>query len=296
VKILLTGASGFIGSHVARALAQRGHEVHALVLPADNLSRIADIVPRLRLVEGNLLDSSFKIQPSFDCCVHLAWYVVPGKYLEAPENREFVRASLRLAQFGFPRFVAAGTCFEYAMTNSTLTESSQVKPCSLYAQCKLELFRQLQSLPHELAWVRFFYQYGPWEDERRLMPYVIRSLLRGQRVPLTPGEQVRDFLHIEDVASAVAAVAENKLTGAVNIGSAQRVTVRKIAETIGTLVGRPELIALGAQPYAADDPMFVVANNAKLKTTGWRPRISLETGLRQTVEWWRPRTPLDSAR
>jgi nucleoside-diphosphate-sugar epimerase len=127
------------------------------------------------------------------------------------------------------------------------------------------------------------------------MPYVIRRLLHGQQVPLTPGEQVRDFLHIEDVARAVVAVVESKLSGAVNIGSGQPVTVRQIAEAIGALLGRPELIALGAQSYAPDDPMFILADNSKLKTTGWQPQLSLETGLRQTIEWWRERTRSDSA-
>lgn len=292
MNILLTGATGFIGSHVARALLARGHDVHAVVLPRDNLCRIADIQSSIHFIAGDLLESTFSLPASsFDCCVHLAWYVEPGKYLESPLNRDFVRASLRLANMQFARFVAAGTCFEYDTDTGRLSENSPTKPRSLYAQCKLELLEKLQALGMEMAWVRFFYQYGPWEDPRRLMPYVINKLLRGQVCPLTPGDQIRDFLHVEDVASAVVAVAESNLTGPVNIGSGEPITVREIAETIGRQIGRSDLIRLGAQPHTPGDPMKILADNAKLRNTGWLPRFKLDAGLRSTIEWWRQNPP-----
>jgi nucleoside-diphosphate-sugar epimerase len=294
VNILLTGATGFIGSHVARVLVQEGHEVHALARPRSDLRRIADIQSSLQIIYADLLDSALR-PPPCALCIHLAWYVEPGKYLESPENKHWLAASLRLARAlasaGCKRFVAAGTCFEYATTNNPLRESSPTEPRTLYAQSKLELFNALQSLDMEIGWVRFFYQYGPFEDPRRLMPYVINSLLRGETCKLTPGEQVRDYLNVEDVATAVWAVAHSKLTGAVNIGSAQAVAVREVALKIGEHIGRPELIALGAQPYPAGDAMFLLADNSKLLTTGWRGRISLDDGLRATIEWWRQARP-----
>src|SRR5437879_1796118 len=118
MKLFLTGATGFIGSHVARQLVREGHEVHALIRPAADTRRIADILPSLHAVSGDLLDSSFIPHPSsLALCLHLAWYVEPGKYLDAPQNVEFQNATVRLAQqlsaAGCQRFVAAGTCFEY---------------------------------------------------------------------------------------------------------------------------------------------------------------------------------------
>src|SRR5207244_7462658 len=107
----------------------------------------------------------------------LAWYVEPGRYLHSPLNRDYVRASLALAK-GCRRMIAAGTCFEYAPSDEPLRESSGTAPRTLYARCKLELFNALESLDVETAWVRFFYQYGPLEDPRRLVPVVINSLLR----------------------------------------------------------------------------------------------------------------------
>lgn len=305
MKVLLTGATGFIGSHVARTLTSQGHEVHAIVHPDDDMWRIRDILPSLRIVRADLLDSAFCLQASgFDVGIHLAWYVEPGKYLEAPQNKQWVQASLRLARAlnnsGCSRFVAAGTCFEYAPSDPPQQESARTKPSTLYVQSKLELFHTLQSVGIECAWVRFFYQYGPHEDPRRLVPVIINTLLSGQEVKLVPGDRTRDYLYIEDVASAVCAVAQSRITGAVNIGSGLPVTVRDIALEIGQLLGRVDLIKLGALPYSASEPMHLLADNTKLREgTGWKPRVSLDDGLRETVEWWksqqRPKPPTPSA-
>ena len=295
MKVLLTGATGFIGSHIARELVREGHEVHALVQPEIDRGRIDDIRDSLRFVQGDLLDSSFIPHPSsFDLCIHLAWYVEPGKYLHAPQNKDWVQASLRLAHglkdAGCRRFIAAGTCFEYATSEPPQRESTPTKPSTLYVESKLNLLHALPSVGIDFAWVRFFYQYGPYEDPRRLMPVVINLLRRGQEAKLVAGDRIRDYLHIEDVASAVCAVAQSKLTGAVNIGSGQPVTVRDIALKIGELLDRVDLIKLGALPYAADEPMHLLADTTKLREgTGWKLRYNLESGLRQTIEWWKNR-------
>lgn len=295
MKTLLTGAAGFIGSHIARQLVRDGHEVHALVRPQTDLWRIADIEPSLHLIRGDLLDPSFILHaPSFELCIHLAWYVEPGKYLQSPLNKDWVAASLRLARTlkdaGCRRFIAAGTCFEYATSDPPQRESTPTEPSTLYVQSKLELFHALPSIGIDFAWVRFFYQFGPYEDPRRLMPVVINLLRRGQEAKLVPGDRLRDYLHIEDVASAVRAVAHSQLTGAVNIGSGERLTVGDIALKIGQLLDRVDLIKLGALPYAANEPMHILADNTKLREgTGWKPRYNLESGLRQTIDWWKNR-------
>lgn len=294
MKVLLTGAVGFIGSHIARELVRQGHEVHALVLPGIDRSRVADLSTSLRFVEADLLAPSVALPDwQFDVCVHLAWYVEPGKYLHDPQNQEWIDASLRLArrlnEKGC-RFIGAGTCFEYAMSDPPQSESTPTASATVYAQSKLELFQALPSVGIDFAWVRFFYLYGPYEDPRRLVPVVINRLRQGQEAKLVTGDRIRDYLHIEDVASAVCAVAQSKLTGAVNIGSSVPVTVRDIALKIGELLGRVDLIKLGAYPDSPTEPMHLLADNTKLcKGTGWKPRYNLEDGLRQTIDWWKSR-------
>jgi nucleoside-diphosphate-sugar epimerase len=117
---------------------------------------------------------------------------------------------------------------------------------------------------------------------------VTLRLLAGEPALVTPGEQIKDYLHVEDVAAAVWAVAQSRLNGIVNIGSGRPVSVREVVTKIAECLDRVGLLRLGALAYAEHDPMFVCANNGRLvQNTGWRPRYDLDQGLRQTVAWWR---------
>ncbi len=300
MKVLLTGAAGFIGSHVARLLMREGHETYAILRQNSNVWRLQDIVHKLTVVSCDLSDVKAltphlsRIKP--DACLHLAWYAEPGQYLHSVENLNSLTASLGLAsdlaRLGCLRFVATGSCFEYDTTPGYLSETSPTKPDSLYAASKLAVELVSEQLAKmtgmSVAWARLFYQYGPFEDRRRLVPSVISSLLRGEKARISPGDQVRDFLHVEDVAEAIWAVASNDLRGPVNVGSGEPVTVRAIAERIGAILGCPDLLDVGALPYAPSDPMFVCADNRRLREgTRWAPQYDLDEGLRQTIEWWR---------
>lgn len=267
MKVLLTGATGFIGSHVARLLVREGHETYAVLRNHHNVWRIEDIVHKLKVVScdlsaGEALNAHLSlIKP--DVCLHLAWYAEPGKYLDGHENLSLVTASLslvsQLARQNCARFVMTGSCFEYDTSVGYLSEKSPVKADSLYAASKLAVELVTEQLAKttgmSVAWPRLFYQYGPFEDPRRLVPSVICSLLRGERARVSLGEQVRDFLHVDDVAEAIWAVATSDLRGPVNIGSGRPVTVRSIAERIGALLNRSDLIDYGALPYEPSEQM-----------------------------------------
>jgi nucleoside-diphosphate-sugar epimerase len=297
MKVFITGASGFIGSRVARLLVAEGREVHATLRENSDPWRIQDILPALNIVRGDLRSEDLKnylkeIAP--EICIHLAWYAEPGKYLNSLENMNSLGASLELllnlAETGCTRFVGIGTCFEYDLELGYLSESSATKPKSIYAATKVALSTVLQEFAPlagtSNVWVRLFYQYGPMEDERKLVASAITSLLRGNVVRTTEGKQVRDFLHIEDVASAIWAIARSQLQGAVNVGSGQPVTVRELSLKIGELTGKSHLIELGALPYRANDPMFICANNQLLRTqTTWVQKYDLTSGLQNAIEW-----------
>jgi len=300
MKVLITGASGFVGSHVARLLVAEGCEVHVLVRESSNRWRIQDILPSMYLWQSDLVAfenvNTYLQEIKPELCIHLAWYAVPGKYLNSQENLDSIQASInllsQLAELGCKRFVGIGTCFEYDLSLGYLSESSLTKPITLYAATKVALSTILQQFAQitemEVAWIRLFYQYGPMEDERRLIPGIISSLLRDEVVKTTKGEQIRDFLHIEDVASAIWAVAKSNVSGVVNVGSGQPVTVGQIALELGNLLGKPDLIHLGALPYRPNDPMFICANNELLrKKTDWTPKYNLTTGLKNTIEWYK---------
>ena len=305
MRVLLTGATGFVGSQVARALLREGHEVWAVTRTGSDRSRLADIELDLRVVEHDLLrerpDALAELNP--ELCVHAAWYVEPGRYLSSPVNVDFVAASARLAHAlgtaGCRRFVGLGTCYEYDTDLGRLAEDAATRPRHLYSASKLSLHLLLEQIAPlaglEVAWARLFYLYGPHEDERRLVPSVARSLVRGERVEVTPGEQVRDFLHVADVGGAIAAIARSSTLGPINVCSGEPVTVREIVETLGRAAGRPDLIAVGARPYAPDDPMVVVGDNRRLREeTGWTPTIELAAGLERTWDWWKSSAPARS--
>ncbi len=309
MRIFLTGATGFIGSEVARALVAEGDDVHALVRPGSALlPRLDDLRSKLSIVPGDLarpaeLGAALRdLRP--EACIHLAWYVEPGKYLTSPANTEMLSHGIRLAQLladaGCKRLVGAGTNFEYASDAGWLSEESPTKPNSLYAASKLALFQVLEQTARltgtSFAWARIFYQYGPHEGEQRLVPAVILPLLRGEESRVTAGEQVRDFLHVADVARAITTIAKSDVTGAVNVGSGIPVTVRDLCLTIQDIVrefGGRGTLSLGAIPYRTGDPMFVCANAQKLRGLGFRPSLDLNAGIEQTVRWWKAR--LDGA-
>ncbi len=300
MRVFVTGATGFIGSHLTRALVRQGCEVHALVRPQADTRRIADVLPSLRVVRGDL-GSLERLTPSLgeirpDACFHLAWYAVPGKYLEAPENVEMLETSLRLtrglARTGCRTLIAAGTCFEYDTDFGYLSESTPTRPRSLYAAAKLALHLAASHWARvaglRVVWPRLFYQFGPWEDERRLVPAVVLSLLRQQKFRTTAGGRIRDYLDVEDVAAALHSLLDSSLEGPVNVGSGRPVAVRDIARLIGDALGRAELLDLSDEMVDGPGPAFVCADNRRLRAgTGWSPRYSLEEGLQRAVDWWR---------
>lgn len=301
MRILLTGAAGFLGAHTARALLNAGHEVIGLVRAESERSRLDALAPGLVTCTADLMNE-FDLRRAVEttlpeAAIHLAWFAVPGAYLSSPENLRHLAASHvllgALASSGCRRFVTAGTCFEYDTELGWLSERTPLAPKYLYSASKVALFHtvreaaRLAGISH--AHLRFFYQFGPHEAQTRLVPSVIGALLGGGVADTTEGAQVRDFLHVADVSSAVATVVASDVEGAVNVGSGRPVTVRELVATVGAACGALERVRFGALPYRAGDPMFVCADNRLLASLGWIPRFTLEEGVADTVRWFRER-------
>ncbi len=301
MKVLVTGAAGFIGSHLTRRIASEGHSVCAAISPGESTDRLSDILDRVSVMPVDLRDAravqelASTVRP--DCAVHLAWYVATGKFWMAPENLDCVAMSLRLAQelahSGCKRFVGIGTGYEYDSDYGFQSEGiTPRRPGSLYGVCKNATGEILQAYCRktamQFAWARIFHLYGPAEAEGRLVSAVILALLRGQVAKCTHGEQIRDYLHVEDVVSALWAIAKSEFCGPVNVASGQPVKLRTIVETIARYLNREENLALGALPADPQEAPLLVADVRRLANViGWKPSISLEEGLRDTCEWWR---------
>ncbi len=301
MRVLLTGAAGFIGSHVARLALAEGHEVVALVRPGRSLRRLEDVRERLRFLEGDLRGASALEAPLRasvpDVCLHLAWYAEPGSArLWARENLDCLAGSLVLLRIlrdsGCPRLMIGGTSTEYDASTDRVSESSPIRPANLYSATKHSLYLTASHFDDCGGWsvagARVFSVFGPWEDPRRLVPFVISKLLVGEECELTHGEQIRDYSHVEDVASALWAIAKSPLVGAVNVGSSQPVSVASVAERLGDLLGRRDLLRFGVRHAPSDDPPFLVAGTDRLRNeVDWRPRYDLDSGLAHTLNWWR---------
>jgi nucleoside-diphosphate-sugar epimerase len=301
MRVLVTGAAGFIGSHVLRALAEKDVEAAGLVRPGADRWRLQGLSPAVPVFEADLADAAAtRMQLDAwppDVCIHLAWYAVPGRYLHARENVDCVISSLHLFEElsarGCGGLVVAGTCFEYDLHGVTgcLREDAPLAPATLYAAAKHALHTLAEACWRQtvcrLSWARIFYLYGPQEDERRLVPALIRSLLQGREFPASAGAQVRDYLHVEDVAEALCRLALGGADGAFNIASGEPVSISDLMRMVGAIVNRSDLLRLGALPYREGDPMYVCGDPTKLRSeTGWTPRHSLHDGLAATVEWW----------
>src|SRR5690348_16309261 len=273
MKVLVTGASGFIGSQVTRRIVHEGHDVWAMTIPGESTTRLKDILDRVTVAPVDLRESRRVrelvdgVRP--DCTIHLAWYAVPGKYWNAPENLDCVSMTLSLAQIlaeaKCSRLVAAGSCAEYDWDCGFLSEdTTPLKPRGVYGACKNATRQILQAFckeaAMEFAWTRFFFLYGPGEPKDRLVSSVVTSLLGGQDARCTEGRQIRDFLHVGDVGGAVWAVARSSVTGPVNVGSGIPVSVRKIVKTIASLIEGPGQLKLGSIQDSSEETPMILAD------------------------------------
>jgi nucleoside-diphosphate-sugar epimerase len=307
-RILVTGASGFVGRNTLEPLRERGFEVHGVMAPGEALGLGSVVEHRVDLLDPHQVRHLFsEVVPSH--LLHLAWYTEHGKYWEAWENLDWVAASLSLARafhdHGGRRMVMAGSCAEYDWSALVSGDASpeiplcteNVTPCdpaSLYGVCKHALHTLVSEFSDRAgvsaAWARIFFLYGPEEDPRRLVASVIRSLLSGEPAKCTHGEHVRDFLHVTDAGSALAALVDSDVEGPVNVASGKAASLRELLHVLGGQLGRAELIQYGARPVPPDDPPILAANTRRLNDeVGWEPAIDLERGLEATIAWWRRR-------
>jgi nucleoside-diphosphate-sugar epimerase len=237
--------------------------------------------------------------------LHLAWYVTHGRFWSALDNVDWVAASLDLIRLfgesGGQRWVGAGTCAEYDWSIAGVCGENQtpLRPNTLYGLSKHTL-RELQEgiavhLGISMAWGRIFHLYGPGEAPQRLVPTVIRSLLAGDSVALTHGQQIRDYSHAQDVAKAFVSILTSDCVGPVNIGSGDSTTVRRVCETIADSVGRRELLNFDVVSPDPKEPLKLLPALDRLHATGFAPDWSLRDGIASVVEWWRSRARVDYA-
>lgn len=287
MRVMLTGASGFIGSYVLRALEHYGIDVVAVgrtrpqsSIPfiAADLLTITDFVPLVQQAKATHL-------------LHLAWYSEHEKYWTSPLNLRWVEATVRLVEafcsVNCQQVVIAGTCAEYDWTHGYCREDNTPKnPATLYGTAKDATRCLIMAIcaQHHVpcAWGRIFLPYGQGESASRLIPSLI-DVFSGRRDPFGVNVTAyRDFLHASDVAEAFVRLLFSGASGAHNICSGEPTRLTEVVTTLATLLGvDPEpVLVLASERFG--EPPLLVGENLKLRSLGWRPLLTLVKGLERT--------------
>ena len=298
-RLLVTGASGFIGSHLLPVLCKMNEwaEIHALSRrPQPNTSTS----PEVQWHQADLLVGSTaselirQIKPSH--MVHAAWVTQPGEFWEHKDNSNWLAASLQLAeafaQLGGGRFITVGSVAEYDWTQGRMIEGQTPEtPLTLYGQTKLAFHQALTEHNRKgrfsSATCRVFFTYGPNENAQRLIPTACRSLITERAEGFGSGSLWRDYLHVGDLVRGIAAVLRSDIEGAVNVASGAPVRISYLLDELERLSQKPGFLNRGVRPDLRNEVVALFADVGRLGALGWRPNVSFEEGLNHTLQWWR---------
>lgn len=283
--LLITGASGFLGSHLVRALLGAGHQVKAIRRSSSSLDRVHDIADDV--VWLNIDDSPSELESFFsrvDCVMHTA-----ASYGRSGESVvDVVHAN---TMFGLSVLDAAVKQNVKIFIN---TDSSLPKNTNAYTLSKAHLTEWGKFLCSEIGThfinIRLEHMYGPGDDSVKFTDHVIAACLRNEsELKLTAGLQQRDFIYIDDVISAYLLLMETQpITTSgyaeVALGSGEVISVRKLVETIHSMTRSTTHLAFGAVPTKQNEVMYSCADTTQLRQLGWQPETSLIDGLRQTIK------------
>jgi len=291
MRIVVTGATGFLGSWVCRVLSQN-HAVTALIRNESSAKRLGGI-NGIRVIDSPVDSWHREINSmSADVFISMDWWGVEGSERNDPRQSSNVERTTNLLGKldPIPVIIGTGSQAELGPVSELISEDRPDAPTTEYGRCKVQarsLFQQYSiKTGARFAWARIFSTYGPLDSSDWLIPATMNSLSQGKEMALTPGEQEWSYLHAFDLAEAFRTIVEiESLSGAINVGNPQTVKIREVTGSIAQLVGNSELLKYGAIPYREDQVMRLAPLCESLTSVGWRPQVSLEEGLRHLYNW-----------
>jgi UDP-glucose 4-epimerase len=300
-SVLVTGASGFIGSHLVRRLVQEGLDVHA-VIRAD-ATRLSD-TGKITMHRGSVTDPDF-IRKALDRSRPETVFHLAG-VLKKDSTAESLNSNMAVNLFGTlnileslpakARLIFVSTAEGYA-GNPPFPEESKRVPLSPYSLSKMcaenlcEFFSKAHGTP--LTILRPFNVYGPGQGRGMLIPDLIISMLEGNVPKTTKGEQTRDFIFIDDLIDAFLISMKKEAAGqTLNVCTGTETKAADVSIQISRLTGGK--VDIGALPYKESEVWRHFGSNKKLRSLGWKPKTDIEEGIKKTVEWYKNhRSPRD---
>lgn len=292
--VLLTGASGFLGPHIARALNARGHSVLALTRRPIAFGHADVKQVHLDLCDVTALPDLFQTH-DIDTVINAAAYGVRFEDQEA--GKAFaVNTAAPLALYdcaatsGVRRFIQIGSCFEYGSSHVSLSETMALKPVTTYGKTKAQASEGLMERARPecpLFILRPFGLWGVGEPSYRLAPQVVRACRSGDPLPLTLGHQVRDYSYVSDVADWIGefvSLPDRSSPEVVNLGSGRGQSLFEFVNALATELGGQHLMKFGELPYRSDEMMELVADISKLEELlPGRKMTDVASGVREMV-------------
>ena len=307
-RVLITGATGFIGSNLTRRLVKEGFDVGIIKREKSDVRMLGDFNNKIDAYAVDLQDaqgvskvvSHFKPEFIFHLAAyHAVEHKLQDTSLMVDTNVLGTINMLEASKDSMVKlFVNTSSCSVYKERKDNLTESSDLSPLSLYALTKIQAEQacSFYAENYDLKTISFrlFHTYGPADNERRLVPYVVKELLKGKRPKLTKGTQEWDFTYVCDIADAyirTLSISDFPQKHEVfNVGTGNATSVREVASLIREIIDCKVEPEFGAIPHRKREIWHFCADISKIRSfLGWKPETKLRNGLEQTVDWYQKR-------
>ncbi len=298
MKCFVTGATGFVGSHVVRMLVESRIPTAVLVRNNASCRKLVHLLSDVQVFCGDMHDESV-LSAALQCfrpdtILHLGWTGVAAGNRNETLQLCNLQTSIKLVQLaknlGVSTIVALGSQAEYGPKEIAMDEHAACAPNTLYGAAKLAsstIGIQLCKLNNiRFVWLRLFSCFGPGDHSGAMIPSLIATLLAGEKPSLTSARQKWDYLYVDDAAKAVIHSAVNSnLEGIFNLGSGNAVELRQIIECIRDQIDSSLPLGFGEIAQNQDAPKHLEANIGKLVASGWKPETSLLEGIKTTIDW-----------
>lgn len=301
MKIFITGATGFIGTHLVRKLQNERHDLLLLTQKSENLS-YNEPLEKVKIVTGNLSDISGwknelkKFQP--DATIHMAWEGIPN--YDAKTSIKNLKYGLdlftMLGELGCKRVISTGSCWEYGQNHGRLQEDMIPKPSNAFTIAKNALHLMGKEIAKEndmiFIWTRLFYVYGPGQKETSLIPHIINYIRQGKKPDIKTPSAKNDYIYAKDVVDAINMILKKgKQSTTYNIGSGHSISVKEIVNIVYDLLKIKNEFDLDSTSKNEDSFVDYWADISKIKMEiGWEPKIDINEGIRRLVSYYENQT------